>query len=96
MKPSQRPKYILDGKPVYGFLFAHIVAMPNGRRVPHMFQVDAFDLDHAWRRLKENKPHIPPREIEFLSELEPEHDVGYLGEKLPMFPSVVIGPRRTQ
>lgn len=95
MKRSQQPKFILDGKPVFGFLFAHIVVMPNGRRIPHMFQVDGFDKDHAWKRLCAAKPNIPPRKIEFLDYLEPEHDVGYLGEKLPLFPAVA-GPMRPQ
>lgn len=85
---SQKPKYEIDGRAVYGYLFAHIIVMPNGRRIPHMFQVDGFSKDHAWQRLKEWKPHIRPSEIEFLDYLEPEHDVGYLGEKLPLYPVV--------
>lgn len=87
---STQARYKIDGKGVYGFLFAHRVKLKNAREIPHMFQVEAFDLDHAWRRLREWKPMIPRRQIEFLSELEPEHDVGYLGEKLPMFPNGVL------
>lgn len=93
---SQRAKFVIDGKPVYGYLFAHIIVMPNGRRIPEMFQVEGFSKDHAWKRLIAARPQLPRNKIEFLSDLEPEHDVGYMGEKIPLFPAVVIGARNVR
>lgn len=99
MKPSAKPRYVLDGKPVFAWLFAHVIAMPNGRRIPQTYQVEGFSLDHAFRRLMEHRPQIPRREWQLISDdgpLEPEHDCGYLGEKLPLFPNVTIGSQRIQ
>lgn len=89
MSPSQKPKYLIDGKPVFSYLFAHVVIMPDGRRIPNTIQVEGFSKDHAWKRVVENWPNVPRSKIEFIDYLEPEHDVGYLGEKLPLFPNGV-------
>lgn len=97
MPTSQKAKYLLDGKPVYSFLFARVVTLPSGRRdVPMTYQVEGFDKDHAYKRLLENEPGVPRREFEFIDALEPEHDVGYLGKKLPMFPHGVAGTMTRQ
>lgn len=56
------------------------------RAIAYLFQVEAFNLDDAWKRLKKAKPQIKPDALEFIDALEPEHDVGYLGEKIDMTP----------
>lgn len=46
--------------------------------------VEAFDKDHAVRRLVEKYPYTIPREWEYLDDLDPEHFCGALGDDLPM------------
>ena len=94
---SANARLVLDGKPVYAWLFARMIHV-KGRQMPQMVQVEGFTLDHAWARLLARFPAIRRREWEMLSELEPEHDVGYLGEKLPLLPKAVLldGSRRVQ
>lgn len=82
--------YMIDGKPVRKFLFAHVIVSLNGVRHPELVQVEAFNVDHAISRLVENIPHVPKREWELLEELDVEHEVGSLGRTLPMFPNGVL------
>lgn len=90
--------YMLDGKPVKCWLFGRQIVLPNGRQIPQLVQVEGFDLDHAWRRLLESSYAANSRRAdwEMLDELGPEHDLGYLGEKLPLLPGVVLQPSRFQ
>lgn len=59
--------------------------MPNGslQRLPVPVSVDAISKDHAIERLREKWPEIPALDWDFLEELDPEHDLGALGEHLP-------------
>lgn len=90
MLPSVKPRYALDGKNVYAWLFARQIKMPNGRQIPDMVQVEAFTLDHAWQRLQKRPGFGRRSDWEMIAELEPEHDVGYLGQKMPLLPKVVL------
>lgn len=85
---AQKPdRLMIDGKPVRVFLFgrkSHI----DGR--PVLYQVEGFDKDHALRRLCEVEHWIEKREWDFIDELDPEHDVGAMGRKLPLLPQGVI------
>lgn len=59
--------------------------MPNGtlQRLPVPVSVDAISKDHAIERLKEKWPEIDSMDWDFLEELDPEHDIGALGDHLP-------------
>lgn len=68
---------------------SHIGHMIGGQmRFPPVFVcVEALNKDHAIERLKEKYPFVESHEWDFLEELDPEHDLGALGEtlKLPRF-----------
>jgi hypothetical protein len=81
--------WMLNGKAVECWLFARLIRLPNGRRVPQTVQVEAHTLDHAAKRLREHPRYGAGAKWEIIDKLAPEHDVGYLGEKLPLFPAVV-------
>lgn len=83
--------WMMDGKLVRCWLFARIIRLENGRTVPQTVQVEGFTLDHAFRRLKEHPRFGIGKPWEMIDPLEPEHDCGYLGEKLPLLPAVVSG-----
>lgn len=76
--------YMLDGRMVRCWLFGAPIRLPNGRQTAQCVQVEAFNLDHAWRRLKSHSRFGAIKGWEMLDELAPEHDCGYLGEKLPL------------
>lgn len=86
--------YMIDGKRVDCWLFGRKVRLPNGHETVQCVQVEGFNLDHAWRRLLEHPRFgaAGPRDWEMLDKLEPEHDCGYLGEKLPLL-AVMAGAR---
>lgn len=74
---------MIDGKQVRSFLFAHLLRRNvAGRRETMNVQVEAFDKDHAVARLRARWPMI--REWEFIDELDAEHDIGRVGERLPL------------
>lgn len=59
--------------------------MPNGtlQRLPVPVSVEAISKDHAIERLKEKWPEIDSLDWDFIEELDPEHDLGMLGDSLP-------------
>lgn len=59
-------------------------------------QVEAFSKDHAIARLMAAFPQVERRDWEFLDELDASHDIGAMGQKLPLNPLVVAGSRRIQ
>lgn len=80
----------IDGKLVRNYLFAYLVTnIGDGSRVPAMVQVEAFDKDHAMTRLLLAYPRVPRKAWHFIEELDPEHDVGKLGARLPLHPNAV-------
>lgn len=86
---------MIDGKPVRSFLFSALtrvlrVGQPSFRM---NVQVEGFDKDHAYRRACERWPFLT---WEFIEELDAEHDIGMLGEKLPLNPLTVRGSVRAQ
>lgn len=64
------------------YLFARKSRLHGGHMV--LCAVEAFDKDHAVRRLVEKYPYTEKREWEFLDMLDPEHFCGALGEDLPL------------
>ena len=84
-KPDNR--LLIDGKLVRVFLFARKSPLSAH---PVLWQVEGFDTDHALSRLCEAEHWIARREWHLIEELDPEHDVGPLGRKLPMIPAGAI------
>ncbi len=86
--------YKVDGKLVRCWLFGAPLRLPNGRQLNQLVQVEAFDLDHAWKRLLEHPRFGAVRRSswQMIDELAPEHDVGYLGEKLSLLPHILKAP----
>lgn len=68
-------------KVIRKFLFARKSHL-DGRGV--FASVEAFDKDHAVKRLGEKYPHIESKEWDFLEELDPDHYVGKIGEDIPL------------
>lgn len=86
--------YMIDGKPVLSFLFAAETKIAlAGKSHRMLLQVEAFSKDHAYQRCKERYPGL---KWEWISDLDPEHDVGMMGEKLPLNPLIVPGSLRVQ
>ncbi len=52
------------------------------QRFPVTVAVEAISKDHAIERLVEKWPTVDKMEWDFLEELDPEHDLGMLGETL--------------
>lgn len=74
-----------------------VLNMSEQKRYLVLAQVEAFDKDHAMRRLTEELfPNIARGDWEFLEELDPEHDVGKMGSKHPLLPLVVANPGTMQ
>jgi hypothetical protein len=94
-KRDPRRLYI-DGKAVRAWLVAHVIKNVDGTRSVECVQVEAFGKDHAIKRLREAYPMVESRAWEFLEELDPEHDVGALGRKLPLTPLMLAAPRIAQ
>lgn len=86
---AQNKPLVIDGRVVRCFLFAR--KSPLGGH-PVFWQVEGFDVDHALSRLCEQENWIARSEWELVEELDPEHDVGALGRKLPMLPHGAIIP----
>lgn len=78
--------YMIDGKPVRKWLFAHLITSVDGTRNTELVQVEAFSIDHAISRLIEYYPMVPKNKWSVLEELDPEHEVGTLGRTLPLLP----------
>lgn len=93
---KQKPVLSIDGKFVYSYLWAHPVVSADGSRHLEVWQVEGFDVDHCLKRLQENMPQIPKSKWHLIEMLDPEHDVGRIGKKLPLFPAVVIGSNKLQ
>jgi len=73
---------VIDGRLVRVFLFARKSPLSGNR--PVLWQVEGFDKDDALRRLCEVEHWIDRKAWEFIEELDPEHDVGAMGRKLPI------------
>ena len=52
------------------------------QRFPVTVAVEAISKDHAVERLVEKWPTIDKMDWDFLEELDPDHDLGMLGETL--------------
>jgi hypothetical protein len=76
----------IDGKAVRIFLFARRSELSDH---PVLAQVEAFNKDHAIQRLVEYSS-FATRHWDFIEELDPEHDVGKMGFKLPLNPLVIV------
>lgn len=90
--PQQRK---LDGRAILQFMFtAETRVLRVGQKSFAMHvQVEAFSKDHAYQRVKEKWPHL---KWEFVCDLDDSHDIGLLGEKLPLNPLVMPSPRLIQ
>ncbi len=76
---------MIDGKQVRNYLFAHLLRRNvAGRRETMNVQVEAFNVDHAVQRLRARWPML--RDWHMIEELDPEHDIGMVGERLPLNP----------
>lgn len=91
--PTPRRNLIVDGKVVRIWLFCHVIKNDDGTNTTELVQVEAFAIDHAIKRLREAYPGVPSAKWGIIQELDPEHDVGALGRKLPLLPNVVRGSR---
>lgn len=80
---------MIDGKMVRCWLFAYRQQKSNVQGDFDIFlcQVQAFDLDHAVKRILLAFPRVDPKNLEMLEELDPEHDVGKMGTFLPLVPA---------
>lgn len=85
-KPD-RSRLIIDGKIVRIFLFMRKSFLSKH---PVLWQVEGFDKDHALSRLSAQEHWIARKEWNFIEELDPEHDVGAMGRRLPLLPAGVI------
>lgn len=85
MRPKSPLK--LDGKIIRKFLFARRSYLDNHAV---FVEVDAFDKDHALKRLEEKYAYVDRRDWDFLEELGMEHFIGStagtMGEYLPLLP----------
>lgn len=77
---------MIDGKAVRKFLFSRWIVLTQSY---FLIDVEAFDKDHAIKRLRDAFPHIEKREWDYLDELDPEHFVGKMGKSLPLYPRAV-------
>jgi hypothetical protein len=74
------------------YLFARAIRIPSIAHhsgfVAHqqLVTVEAFNKDHAIRRLIEKWPDSNSQQWDLLDELDPGHFVGVLGTDLPLFP----------
>lgn len=84
---------VIDGKALRKFLFARKTFDGRGNAV--FVGVEAFDKDHAVKRLQERYPTVPRLAWDFLDEIEFHHVLGGLGEDLPL-PFIVAASRMTQ
>lgn len=84
----QKSSFLVDGKPVRKFLFARLSSLSPH---PVLAQVEAFNVDHALKRLAEIFPQVKKSAWTMIEELDPEHDVGKLGSHHPLNPLVVRG-----
>jgi hypothetical protein len=101
---ERRSSLFLDGKEVRKFLFARFtrvkvsgcIPTDDGRKFIVTVQVEAFDKDHALKRLAEIYPIVSRKEWEYLDELDPEHDVGLMGASHPLNSLTMKAPVREQ
>lgn len=92
--PQNRSALMIDGKAVRCWLFARLSKLSPH---PVLYQVQAFDVDHAMRRLtQEIAPGFASRQFHLIEELDPEHDVGLMGTFHPLNPLAVASPKRLQ
>lgn len=98
MPPNRKPRLFIDGKLVRSWLFARKgVSLATGDDFHELHQVEAFNLDHAWKRMTEEIcKGFPRASMEMLEELDPEHFVGAMGRFHPLNPIIVPGSRRVQ
>lgn len=89
---KEKPRVLIDGKPVRCWLFVRRgVSLVNGRDFPELHQVEAFNLDHAWQRMRDEIcPGFAHSSMEMLEELDPEHFVGKMGRYWSLNPLVVV------
>jgi hypothetical protein len=87
MQAKPHNRLLIDGKMVRIFLFARKSPLSGH---PVLWQVEGFDKDHALGRLCEVEHWIARREWNYIEELDPEHDVGAMGRKLPLLPNGAI------
>jgi hypothetical protein len=78
--------YMIDGKPVLNWLFSYRKKDMRGDMQEFFVQVEAFSLDHAFKRMLETYP-VPRADIVMVCDLDPEHDIGMIGTKLPLVPA---------
>lgn len=77
----------IDGKEVRNFLVAVRKKDMRGEYQHYIWQVFAFDKDHAYRRIMLAEPLALRQDIEILEELDAEADVGMTGRKLLLTPA---------
>jgi len=85
----------IDDKNVRKFLFGR--KSPIDSR-PIFVSVEAFDKDHAIKRLREKFAWVEVLEWDYIDELDPDHFIGGLGEDLPLHhaPMILPASRRIQ
>jgi hypothetical protein len=82
MVNNRKSNLFVDGKPVRKWLFARVSALSPH---PVLYSVEGFTLDHAFERLTDEIAiGFARRDFEMLEELDPEHDIGMMGEHHPL------------
>ena len=75
----------IDGREVRRFLFGRWMLLVQAYELK---VVEAFDKDHAVRRLTAKYPHTMARDWDYMDELNPEHFISQrMGETLLLDPS---------
>lgn len=72
--------YSIDGHEVKRYLFGRWVVLTQAY---FLVEVEAFNKDHAVRRLCDQFTHTAPKDWDYIEELAPEHFVGRMGYTMP-------------